>query len=203
MGNLEMVEKIIATLVGISTFWGIMWKLWVKKAWIQYKATRDQWRITLLEELMLVKDRVEKVTKQVYPNGGSSLPDKVDKILDNQVILKENYDALIYLDETPTVRFNMLGECIFSNLAWLRLTGFNSPDEAYGLGWLKAIHPDDREKERDDFREAIRSNTLYTSYHRKVNLITGKEIPVKKSTKVISNSKGEGVEIIATVNVIK
>ncbi|HEY7524433.1 MAG TPA: diguanylate cyclase [Candidatus Limnocylindrales bacterium] len=37
------------------------------------------------------------------------------------------------------------GQCVYVNERWCRLTGL-TPDQALGLGWTTALHPDDRER---------------------------------------------------------
>ena len=50
------------------------------------------------------------------------------------------------------------GRCTFCNESWYAFTG-QARDEALRLGWLEAVHPDDRQGTRDAFLEAHDSRT--------------------------------------------
>jgi PAS domain S-box-containing protein len=45
------------------------------------------------------------------------------------------------------------GDCLFVNNTWCRMTGL-TPEEARGKGWVKALHPDDRERVAAEWYEA-------------------------------------------------
>ena len=45
------------------------------------------------------------------------------------------------------------GDCLFVNKTWCRMTGL-TPEEARGKGWVKAVHPDDRERVAAEWYDA-------------------------------------------------
>lgn len=49
---------------------------------------------------------------------------------------------------------NLQGENVFVNEGWCKMAGM-TPEEARGLGWMRAIHPDDREAVVSGWRRAI------------------------------------------------
>lgn len=57
------------------------------------------------------------------------------------------------------------GEITYNNPADLRILGL-SADEALGLGWIKAIHPEDRDVVAADWHKAIASGAPYRGYGR-------------------------------------
>src|SRR6185369_8181236 len=50
-------------------------------------------------------------------------------------------------------RCDLNARCTFANQEWCQLAGL-SPEEAMGVGWAKAVHPDDRERSNKLWREA-------------------------------------------------
>ena len=48
---------------------------------------------------------------------------------------------------------------------WTRFTG-QAPNEAAGFGFLDAIHPEDRERTEDAWKDAVATKTLYETEHR-------------------------------------
>jgi len=74
------------------------------------------------------------------------------------------------LDEMPALvrRTDDKGRCLNVNTAWCRLTGQNT-DQALDLGWLEAVHPDDRDMVLADGNEheyrLMRSDGGYAWIH--------------------------------------
>lgn len=191
----------------ITGFIILQWKLWLKKWW---KKRYEHWKknstqqfqslmdvqkeqITNQEEM---KGELKKVTAQLYPNGGSSIFDKVDRMLHNQSIDSGRLDVMLYLDDTPTFKCDMEGNCFFVNVAWLQLLGFNDPQEAYGEGWLRSIHPPEKERVRKEFQEAVKSETQFVSEINKMNVANNSVIPVKMVTKIVRDEKNLPIEIV-------
>ncbi|PCI25942.1 MAG: hypothetical protein COB67_10490 [SAR324 cluster bacterium] len=55
------------------------------------------------------------------------------------------YRSLARVSPVGIFRINRLGECVFVNKRWREITGMEG-EEALGLGWLQAIHPQDRDR---------------------------------------------------------
>ncbi len=203
---LEMWVGIFTAMTAVTGFIIANWKLWAKKAWnkwyTHYKGNRDQWRNSVTEFQKKVFEKVDRIEKQVYPNSGCSITDKVDKVLDNQAVIKEQTAAALYLDSTPIVKTNMKGECTFANLAYLKLCGFSSFDECAGTGYFRSIHPDDRERVREEFTDTLRTGNMFISTYRKVNMITKKIFTVSVMTRIVKNSKNEPIEVIGVRQVL-
>lgn len=180
---------------------GFVNKVWFKEWYDHYKKNRDQFRTLVTYQLEELNKKVNNINAQVNPNGGSSMNDDVKKILDNQAVIKETQDAVIYLDSTPTFRCNIQGDCIFVNVAWLKLSGYNDPTQAYGVGWSRSIYRDDRERVLAEFKEAVRTETQLISTHRKINIITNQVIPVTVMTRYIRNSKKDAIEIMGVIQI--
>ncbi|MBC7170895.1 MAG: PAS domain-containing protein, partial [Polyangiaceae bacterium] len=57
------------------------------------------------------------------------------------------------------------GSSVYLTARWYEYTG-QTAEESLGLGWLEAIHPDDRERLRATYLEANRQGTTYRSEYR-------------------------------------
>jgi len=57
------------------------------------------------------------------------------------------------------------GNCTFLNRSWLEFTG-RSLEEELGMGWVQAIHPDDKPKALDQYRANLVNRTPYTMEYR-------------------------------------
>lgn len=62
---------------------------------------------------------------------------------------------LVRLSPVIISRFDEEGRCIFVNEHWTQVTG-RAPDEAFGDGWIAAIHPEDRETVVKDWKQFVR-----------------------------------------------
>jgi PAS domain S-box-containing protein len=56
-------------------------------------------------------------------------------------------------------------QCIYVNPRWCELTGLR-PEEALGSGWVRALHPEDRERVAAEWIEAHRSGRPFESEYR-------------------------------------
>src|SRR5262249_15189150 len=57
------------------------------------------------------------------------------------------------------------GRIDYHNRRWTEYTGL-APEQLAGNGWEDALHPDDRQKWRDDWAEAVRTGTAYEAEYR-------------------------------------
>jgi len=57
------------------------------------------------------------------------------------------------------------GHCSYTNAAWQEITGFSS-EEALGLGWMKTIHPDERDLLLRHWRETARQQQEFRASFR-------------------------------------
>lgn len=197
----HILKEIAGTIAALFAFSIGFWKTLGRKWYAHYKGNRNLWRVALMDIQKMQNDKLDKVVMQLYPNGGTSVFDKLDKILDNQIILQEKQDASLYLDNVPTVKSDMNGMCTFVNLAYLRLCGFNDASEAMGEGALRSVHPDDAVRIRKQYISAIKTNTQFVATYKKINVTTGEIFTVTVMTKIIKNSKGVPVEVIGVLRV--
>lgn len=81
------------------------------------------------------------------------------------------------------------GDCVYVNKCWSEMSGL-SPAEAEGKGWLKAIHPDDRERVFSAWQEMIKSGGSFASEYRLLALPAGKTTWVYGLAQAFPDSDG-------------
>lgn len=57
------------------------------------------------------------------------------------------------------------GNCVYVNSFWCQLTGLG-PEEALGSGWLAALHPEDKERAAQEWKEAILQQRAFSLFFR-------------------------------------
>ena len=67
---------------------------------------------------------------------------------------ESRFQTLSELSPAGIHRLNAAGECTYVNPAWQRLTGLDL-ESARGMGWEKAVHPEDREAFREQWQAAL------------------------------------------------
>jgi diguanylate cyclase (GGDEF)-like protein/PAS domain S-box-containing protein len=74
--------------------------------------------------------------------------DVTEQMLTEQALRESEqlFRSLTQSSPTGVYRISATGECTYVNERWQEITGF-TVDEALGLGWMKMIHPDDRDDE--------------------------------------------------------
>src|SRR5207245_9569127 len=68
-------------------------------------------------------------------------------------LLADTAPVLIWMSD-PT------GHCAFLNRPWLDFTG-RAPEAQLGEGWIESIHPDDRPRFLEAYREALAAHTPF------------------------------------------
>ena len=57
------------------------------------------------------------------------------------------------------------GDCLLVNERWCEMAGL-SPEEAQGQGWMRALHPDDRERVSDEWYAAAKAGRPFAAEYR-------------------------------------
>lgn len=185
-GNVETTEKIIASVIGLGVIakaaHGVLRSMTraviapiVAKMEEQIKCgkTRDLQIDNIREILDLhvsketeVNAAVVQLEKTLRPNGGSSIPDKINLILHTL----ENHSArmLALQADNPQGLFisNTLGECVWVNPTLLRITGCAEEDL---LRWNWLNHLDETDEVRAAWALSFKEGR---EYHRTQTYIT-------------------------------
>ena len=158
------------------------------------------------------------VTKKVYGflkpriKKLNELYDSVDKIIQIQKRVEFNKEENIILREmmygiiknAPYAMYilNEKNEVIKVNTAWLKITGFSDPEEAYGTGYYKAIHGDDLKKMHQVAAERIGATSPTWGEVNFKNIMTGDVTFCEYRTEVIKNSKGSVINYMGSLKIV-
>lgn len=133
----------IATVVsGGATIAGLVWRTRVG-ALLRAALHVLAW----LDPLHSLKRDVAHITKELRPNGGSSLSDKVNAIWTRQGMTAARVGMLLDESEAMLWQSDLDGRQTWASRALIDATG-RPLSELLGWGWLNAIHPGDRERIR-------------------------------------------------------
>jgi PAS domain S-box-containing protein len=136
-----------------------------------------------------VNSKLETIKKEIEHNGGGSIKDWVFEILCTVNTIEKMNGAMMHLDNNPIFQCDCEGLCTYVNQQWMNMTGFNSSEEAHGMGWLRSIHPDDRKRVHREWIDAIDTDTIFISAYRYKNVLNGKETHVNTRTAFIRDKE--------------
>src|SRR5262249_33635430 len=103
---------------------------------------------------------------QVDAVGGISID--ITGIKRTEVALRDSerrYQTLTEVSPVGIFYADPRARCIYVNDRWCEIAGL-SPGEASGTGWVRALHPDDRERVLDEWRRAWEESRSFRSEYR-------------------------------------
>lgn len=125
-----------------------------------------------LSQVSRALSEIYNISQQFEKNGGGSLRDKIDKIVNKlervEAALELNVGVVYHLcAEMELALYHTLptGECRWVSRAWCDLTGMSFED-ALGHGWRSAIHPLDRERVMDEWLHCVAECRMFRSVFR-------------------------------------
>jgi PAS domain S-box-containing protein len=133
--------------------------------------------IQYFKRITQTHEKVEKILKEVQTNGGGSLKDAVLAISSkvNEItfhVNKHQHTQRAILSILGLVGENSLGlyetdekgNCTYVTHRWSEITSLHD-SEAFGHGWINAVHAEDREEVMLEFSNAIRQErNFFMSY---------------------------------------
>ena len=142
------------------------------------------------------KNTNKTVDKQLKKNGGTSLIDKVDHILSavkdisSQLQRIEAWKlAWMELSEDPIFVTDPKGHCMWVNNAYSKASG-SSLEDLLGNGWIKILHPEDKERVVQDWAGCVTSLSKFENEYRIINQATKKAVPVHCVAKPLKDHTG-------------
>jgi two-component system, NtrC family, sensor kinase len=78
---------------------------------------------------------------------------------------EERFRLLVNASPVGIFQTDNLGNCVFVNTRWQEMAGL-SQEEAMGTGWIKALHPTDRDRVFGEWCDAIQSGREFASEYR-------------------------------------
>lgn len=131
---------------------------------------KPAWKFS--RRLLDIFDRIEKMSIELKPNGGSSLYDTIKRIERQTVTAIERHRALV--DSLHIVRFESdhLGACQWVSSAYAELSGL-SQEQVQGNGWITAVHVDDRVSVVAEWQSCMQQQRTFLMSYRLVHVVTG------------------------------
>jgi PAS domain-containing protein len=126
----------------------------------------------------------------------------VDLIEEENFILRSTLVSVVKTAIYPMYMLDKNNDLILVNDAWLQVTGFNNPENAYATGYFKAIHPDDLKEMHEIADERKGASTPASGNVKFKNLITHNITQWEYRTEAIKNSKGEIINYIGSLKTI-
>lgn len=135
----------------------------VKYAPLAWKVAKQMYALArALEAISLLPDKVDELSAQVKPNGGSSLRDAIDRI-GHRIAAMEVLDRTRWHMDPHIASFrnDAHGNCIAANLKLCQLFGV-SESELTGMNWRNSVHPSDIERMTKEWTEAVKMGADFT-----------------------------------------
>jgi len=134
--------------------------------------------------------------------------DSIEKLNDQQheqaieiSILKSKQMALLHTSLEPAFITAPNGDLIYVNPAWLEMTGFRDPKDAYGYGYLKCIPVLDRGELLKHVELLIQHPSPSETVIRFQQLGTGKIITTMCRTELVHDGNGVLIETVGRLRI--
>lgn len=97
-----------------------------------------------------------------------NLADAAERARAEMAASEERFRSLVTASSAVVFRADAEGRIAIDPARWTELTGLDLEpgEEAPGWGWLRAVHPDDREQAREAWSDAVRQRRAYDGQHR-------------------------------------
>lgn len=152
----------------------------------------------LLKKMAAQDAMLLDIKRQLFPNGGTSLSDKLNETL--RMAKRAERRSYIIAESSTVATFECddKGNCVWVNSALAGLFGMER-SEMLGSGWLKAIETGDRARVWANFQEAISSKIPYSVEYVAVNQKTEERIPCFAEAEITRDMDGTVIFIHGVV----
>ena len=103
--------------------------------------------IELFQRTLQVKQQAEQLRQMERREFSQKLASENARLVESE----RRFRTLAQLAPVGIIQTNVEGDCLFVNERWSDMTGIDAA-QAEGQGWLRAFHPDDRERFRRHWR---------------------------------------------------
>lgn len=198
-----MAQKLITWLGSnwdsIIAFFAAMWGI-IKGGALVFKKVR-KWYLYIsefIESVRVSKADITDIKKNVMPNVGKPLDDKITRIAEMVEIIGGRQSAMLHEAVSPMYELDANGYLIDVNRAWCNLTGLDK-DEALGEGWEKVIHNEDLYKLREWGESYVESGVSFSGEFRIVNYKTKEVFNVRSTSTKCFNKEHEVILILGAL----
>lgn len=193
------IQTLIIGAGGLATAILAMWGLWTKilKPWFKESREKREALSKAISYIEGISEKLEKVSKELEPNGGGSIKDQIKQIANDIKIIRVERDATFYLSKEPSFKSDGKGHYTSINYALSQLVGV-SESELLGLGWLNYIALEDKDRIWEEWENIIESGKEISLFYGIKNPTTMEVIPVKCRA-VINRDNDKILSVIGTI----
>lgn len=114
-----------------------------------------KWGYTTVQDVQRKLDSIAELSRELVPNGGTSLRDSVNRMEGCVVALTSKLRMTFELNEWDAFESDSKGNWTCCTGNFDRATGLSNA-QMLGYGWVNAIHPDDRSRVMMEYEEALK-----------------------------------------------
>lgn len=122
-----------------------------------------------LQAIPQMMEALDTIRKQLVPNGGASISDKLDRVETNQIIQGHRLGVALQTAKTAVVETDSRGRVVLVNEPLCMLLG-RTKEDLLGNNWISVIHPEDREVVSDEWKDAVENHRNFDAHFRFVLL---------------------------------
>ena len=157
--DIVWLSTVLGAFAGIAVFF---------RRFIAFGTAPVRW---ILEQSRCADD-VQRILKELLPNGGTSMRDSVNRIEENQkktdrrVTLNEQIARASHSDAMHGIfQSDEIGRCHWVNSSYCKMVG-RLPLEVQGDGWESYIYFQDRSAVLDEWKRTVASNREFQMQYR-------------------------------------
>ena len=196
---LTLLQTLIIGIGGIATAILAVWGLWDKiiKPWFEESRKSREEIVKAITYIEGISEQLEKVSKELQPNGGGSIKDQIKQIANDIKTIRIERDATFYLAKEPSFKSDGKGYYTSINYSLTQLVGV-SESELLGLGWLNYIALEDKDRIWEEWENIIESGKEISLFYGIKNPTTMEVIPIKCRA-VINRDSDKVISVIGTL----
>lgn len=126
----------------------------------------------------------------------------VNTLESKQAILASEQLAFYHISKNPIYIIDNTGGVTYVNPAWVAMAGFRDDRDAHGYGYMRAVHPEDRDEIERQRALLEKKQSSFQGRVRFKNLQTTKTIIADCISELVYNDKGEVIKTIGTLYII-
>lgn len=177
---------------------------------IKIKGTMDDWKAQVAEKtfigaLALAGAWLVKKSKPAWKWAvrQSSIGDRIEKLEIDLSIERSSRLAALKAATDPVYVIDPTGNMTFANPAFMAMTGFSSVEDAYGVGFLQAIHPDDIKQVKMIEEDLIKHPSSIEKNVRWVHRKTGEVTHTICRSELIKDKNGVLIERLGRIFILR
>lgn len=196
----NLIQTLIIGAGGLCTTILAIYGVWSKilKPWFKESREKRHKLANAIDHISVISNKLAEISKELQPNGGSSIKDQVKQIAQDVKVMIVERDSAFYLSKEPLFKTDSEGYCIAANNAICTTFGI-SEDEFLGLGWINSIIETDKDRVIAEWENVIESGRELSTYFSIKNPVS--EEIINLNLKVIMNRccENELVSCMGTV----